>query len=101
MQGSAREPGQQCGKLCKLDRSSYEEQPDVLSGPCGCIVQQDSCSAEFSGGVVQDICRRMGDKEFSKLYKESVEVPEETDERRRRSLQSLRTPALRLLASAE
>ncbi len=54
---------QQCGQQCKLMVSPYEGEADQLSGPCGCIVRPNSCSLDFSSGIVKDLCGQMGNRE--------------------------------------
>ena len=58
----------QCGNQCKLVRSPYEGEPDQLSGLCGCMATHQTCSAEFSGGIVKELCDMLGHRKFATAF---------------------------------
>lgn len=98
LQSSGDQAMSQCGNQCKLVRSPYEEEPDQLSGLCGCIATQQACSAEFGGGIVKELCKLLGNREFATAFtRSSTEEPVAAGGARQ--LQKVRD--LSLVASAE
>ena len=70
LQSNAAQTTQQCGQQCKLVVTPYEGEADQLSGPCGCIARQNSCSLDFSSGIVKDLCGKMGDREVDTAFRD-------------------------------
>lgn len=51
----------QCATPCSLDPLHKDDGQVYMSGPCGCIGPEGNCNEEFTGGIVKEICSRMGD----------------------------------------
>ncbi len=99
MQSSVARDGEQCGQQCIYAPSPFNGEAGTLAGPCGCIAEQSGCSSEFSGGIVRELCGRMGNRNFGTAYTESGAAGDPAISETRRLLAEEGSASL--LASAE
>ena len=100
MQSSSQGDQRQCGSPCELMAPPYDGGQQYLSGPCGCVAGQGTCSAEFSGGIVRDLCEQMGGRQVSVADTDSSAL-QGMAQRSMGRLQGSQKPALALLATSE
>ncbi len=67
-----------------------------LVGPCGCIGPEGNCNEEFAGGIVKDLCNRMGNNPVSALAQAGTQLQSPLQRR----LQATQQP-LQLMGGAE
>ena len=96
MQSNSQGNQRQCGTACELTASPFDGKQQLLSGPCGCVAEQGTCSTEFNGGIVRDLCEQMGGRRMS-----IASALQGTVQRSAGRLQGRQKPALALLATSE
>ena len=100
MQSSSQGSESKCGTPCELTASPHDGGQQSLPGPCGCVAGPGTCSAEFNGGIVRDLCEQLGGRQVSVADTDSSAL-QGTAQRSMGRLQGSQKPALALLATSE